>query len=112
VQRQHAHNEEMSSELSRALHQITNTAEEAKKLRDQLDRETNTLDERKYVSNNISSVVLMIYMYLMCILFKKPKSTANLMHQTLLFFLIVGKLDMCAQEFKSILLISIITILM
>ena len=51
VQRQHAHNEEMSNELSRALDQINNTSLEANKLRDQLDRETITLDERKYVSN-------------------------------------------------------------
>ena len=51
MERQHAHNEEMSNELSRALDQINNTSLEANKLRDQLDRETITLDERKYVSN-------------------------------------------------------------
>lgn len=52
VQRQHAHNEEMSDELSSALNQINNTSKEANKLNDQLGRETNTLDERKYVSSN------------------------------------------------------------
>ena len=52
VQRQHAHNEEMSDELSSALDQINNTSKEANKLNDQLGRETNTLDERKYVSSN------------------------------------------------------------
>ena len=53
VQRQHAHNEGMSDELSRALEQINNTSKEANKLKDQLGRETNTLDERKYVSEVI-----------------------------------------------------------
>ena len=42
----------MSDELSRALDQINNTSKEANKLNDQLDRETNVLDERKYVSSN------------------------------------------------------------
>lgn len=42
----------MSSELSRALDKIANTSKEANKLREQLERETITLDERKYVSNS------------------------------------------------------------
>ena len=55
----------------------SNTSKEANKLRDQLDRETTTLDERKYVSNNISSssrgvmmIVIQVFWY-MCSL-KKP----------------------------------------
>ena len=42
----------MSGELSRALDQINNTSKEANKLNDQLGRETNVLEERKYVSSN------------------------------------------------------------
>ena len=57
VQRQHAHNKEMSDELSRALDRISSTRKEASKLGDQLGRETNTLDERKYVRATI-----MLYM--------------------------------------------------
>ena len=49
VQKQHSHNEKMSNELSQALEQINRTMMEANKLREQLNRETNTLDERKFV---------------------------------------------------------------
>ena len=43
----------MSDELSRALDRISSTRKEASKLGDQLGRETNTLDERKYVRTTI-----------------------------------------------------------
>ena len=41
----------MSNELSQALDQINMTMMEANKLNEQLNRETVTLDERKYVSD-------------------------------------------------------------
>jgi len=39
----------MSNELSQALEQINRSMLEANKLREQLNRETITLDERKFV---------------------------------------------------------------